>query len=334
MDKQPFKDVVRFEDLSALGEHYRKLGKTIVSTNGCFDLLHAGHAGMLAEARELGDVLVVGINDDASVRQIKGPGRPLVDQSDRAVLLAAMKAVDHVVIFDGLLPSGFLDRLRPHIHCKAADYTPQSMPEAAIVERNGGRVHILPLKGGYATSETLNQIVKAAQGTVESGSRTTPDDPKQADTYSRVLLLMLSGSNLCRQAGYQFGQRIARAVDAAANARRRGATLWVCANDAELAQFLVSAINSSGRPFARVLPNSSGASAFPADLDVVLAVELAQGAALCLPEGPTRKVILCAGAWRAGDQTRNVTIPVAAETPVLARQLQWAILHVFCTALT
>src|SRR6476659_5832047 len=98
--------------------HLRQTGRTMVWTNGCFDLLHAGHARSLQAAAALGDVLVVGVNSDAAVRRLKGPGRPLLPQQERAELVAALACVDHVLIFDELTPCAILEQLRPDVHCK------------------------------------------------------------------------------------------------------------------------------------------------------------------------------------------------------------------------
>lgn len=134
--------------------------KTVVWTNGCFDLIHVGHIRSLFAARTLGDVLVVGLNSDSSVRRLKGPGRPLVPERERAEILAAMACVDAVVIFNELTPESALARLRPQIHCKGADYAPPNgkpIPEAKLVESYGGRVAFLPLVEGFSTSDLIKR---------------------------------------------------------------------------------------------------------------------------------------------------------------------------------
>jgi D-glycero-beta-D-manno-heptose 1-phosphate adenylyltransferase len=139
----------------------RSAGRTVVWTNGCFDLLHVGHARNLLAARTLGDVLVVGVNDDASVRRLKGPGRPIVTDRDRAELLAALTCVDAVVLFGEDTPEQSLERLRPDIHCKGTDYAPSAgkrIPEAAIVAAYGGRIEFLPLVPGVSTTELVRRI--------------------------------------------------------------------------------------------------------------------------------------------------------------------------------
>jgi rfaE bifunctional protein nucleotidyltransferase chain/domain len=145
-------------DLPALGVALRTAGRVVVWTNGCFDLLHAGHARSLRAARALGDVLVVGVNSDDSVRRLKGPARPILPEGERAELVAALGCVDHVVVFDEDTPEACLQALRPHIHCKGADYAPPAgkpIPEAAAVEAYGGRVAFLPLVEGLSTSALI-----------------------------------------------------------------------------------------------------------------------------------------------------------------------------------
>ncbi len=148
-------------ELPALGERLRRAGQTIVWTNGCFDLLHAGHARSLQAARALGDVLVVGVNSDESVRRLKGTGRPILPESERAELVAALSCVGHVVIFGEDTPEECIRLLKPHVHCKGADYAPPNgkpIPEKALVESYGGRVAFLPLVEGLSTTELIRRI--------------------------------------------------------------------------------------------------------------------------------------------------------------------------------
>jgi rfaE bifunctional protein nucleotidyltransferase chain/domain len=148
-------------DLLALGNRLRAADQVVVWTNGCFDLVHAGHVRSLQAACTLGDVLVVGINSDASVRRLKGSGRPILPASERAELIAALRCVEHVVIFDDDTPEECIRLLLPDIHCKGADYKPphgKPIPEAALVEGYGGRVAFLPLVEGLSTTELIRQI--------------------------------------------------------------------------------------------------------------------------------------------------------------------------------
>jgi rfaE bifunctional protein nucleotidyltransferase chain/domain len=138
----------------------RARGGTVVATGGCFDLLHAGHVGMLQAARALGDCLVVCLNSDSSVRRLKGPDRPVVPETDRAGVLLALGAVDAVVVFDDDTPAAVLDRLRPDVFAKGGDYTADSLPEAAIVARWSGQTVILPYIEGRSTTRILEEAVR------------------------------------------------------------------------------------------------------------------------------------------------------------------------------
>jgi rfaE bifunctional protein nucleotidyltransferase chain/domain len=145
----------------------RSDGKMVVWTNGCFDLLHVGHIRSLQAARRFGDLLVVGLNSDASVRQLKGHGRPLVPAGERAEILSALACVDYVVEFEELTPEAALLRLKPDVHCKGADYAPpggKPIPEAALVAGYGGRVEFLPFLPARSTSELLRRIVNLPNG--------------------------------------------------------------------------------------------------------------------------------------------------------------------------
>jgi rfaE bifunctional protein nucleotidyltransferase chain/domain len=121
----------------------RAQGRTVALANGCFDVLHVGHVRYLAGARAEADVLVVGVNGDDSVARLKGPGRPLMPAEDRAQLVAALRSVDHVVVFEEDDVSGLLLALRPDVHCKGTDYTPDTVPERDVVRSYGGRVAIV-----------------------------------------------------------------------------------------------------------------------------------------------------------------------------------------------
>lgn len=141
-------------------EAARAAGKQIILANGCFDILHAGHVRYLAGAKALGGILVVGVNSDASVRQLKGPGRPLLGEQERAELVAALAAVDLVVIFDGLTVTALLERLRPDVHAKGTDYTAETVPEREVVARCGGRVAIVGDPKHHSTRDLLREIAR------------------------------------------------------------------------------------------------------------------------------------------------------------------------------
>ncbi|HEV2073929.1 MAG TPA: D-glycero-beta-D-manno-heptose 1-phosphate adenylyltransferase [Thermomicrobiales bacterium] len=140
----------------------RYAGRRIVFTNGVFDILHAGHVRLLQQARQLGDVLVVGINSDASVRRLKGEQRPINGEQDRLSLIAALDAVDYTVIFTEDTPAEVIQALRPDIHVKGGDYTPETLPEIDAVREVGARVEILPLVDGLSTTNVIGRIASMA----------------------------------------------------------------------------------------------------------------------------------------------------------------------------
>ncbi len=140
----------------------RASGKTIVFTNGVFDILHAGHVQFLRSAKALGDTLVVGVNSDASTRRLKGPHRPITSERDRAALVAALDPVDYAIIFDEDTPTELIRTLRPHLHVKGGDYANEALPEAAAVQDVGGRIVILPLAGAVSTSSVIDRIARIA----------------------------------------------------------------------------------------------------------------------------------------------------------------------------
>jgi len=133
-------------------------GRTIVFTNGCFDLLHAGHIALLERAKRSGDLLVVGINSDRSVRALKGPTRPIVGERERALLLAALESVDYVTIFRDATPARLIARLRPHVLLKGADWGSSQIVGRQIVEAHHGRVIRVPLLKGHSTSRLVKRL--------------------------------------------------------------------------------------------------------------------------------------------------------------------------------
>jgi rfaE bifunctional protein nucleotidyltransferase chain/domain len=138
----------------------RRQGKKIVTTNGCFDILHVGHLRYLQKAKELGDILVVAINSDDSVRAIKGDKRPLVSEDERAEILAALECVDYVTIFSELDPIRLLRELRPDIHVKGGDYSLDQVIEREAVESLGAELHLIPGVPGKSTSRLIKLIVE------------------------------------------------------------------------------------------------------------------------------------------------------------------------------
>jgi rfaE bifunctional protein nucleotidyltransferase chain/domain len=143
------------DDVVAVRDRMRRRGGTLVATGGCFDLLHTGHVRLLRQARQLGDVLVVLLNSDASVRALKGPRRPVMPDADRARVLSALACVDAVVIFDELSPEAALEQLRPDVWVKGGDYTEADLPEAVVVRRHGGEVVLLPTVAGYSSTNLI-----------------------------------------------------------------------------------------------------------------------------------------------------------------------------------
>lgn len=145
-------------ELAAALATERGAGRTIVFTNGVFDILHAGHVQFLRRAKALGDVLVVGVNSDRGARALKGPRRPVTAERDRLALVGALGPVDHVIAFDEETPAALIRALRPHIHVKGGDYADVPLPEAEAVREVGGRVEIVPLAGEHSTSRVIERI--------------------------------------------------------------------------------------------------------------------------------------------------------------------------------
>ncbi len=141
----------------------KRQGKRVVFTNGCFDLLHPGHTRYLAEARKLGDVLLVALNSDQSVRELKGHGRPILPENERAEILAALESVDYVTIFDDPTPRAVISRLLPNILVKGGDWGPTEIVGREEVEAAGGKVVLIPAVPGYSTSQIIEAARKIAQ---------------------------------------------------------------------------------------------------------------------------------------------------------------------------
>lgn len=152
--------IVSVEQLAQISRDLRDCGKRLVLTNGCFDLLHVGHVRYLAAARELGDRLAVAVNGDASVRALKGVGRPLNNEKDRAAVVAALAMVDHVVIFPEVRATEVVRRVCPAIYVKGGDYTPESLDaeERAALQQCGSEIRIVPFHAGYSTSQLLARM--------------------------------------------------------------------------------------------------------------------------------------------------------------------------------
>ncbi|HET8965857.1 MAG TPA: adenylyltransferase/cytidyltransferase family protein [Candidatus Acidoferrum sp.] len=156
--------IIEREELPEIAKDLREREKKIVFANGCFDILHVGHVRYLEGARAEGDALIVGVNADSSVGRLKGPGRPVLDENARAVLVAALRVVDYVVIFPDTNVESLLAELRPDVHAKGTDYTEQTVPERAVAERLGIRVAIVGDPKNHSTRELLETVRRALDG--------------------------------------------------------------------------------------------------------------------------------------------------------------------------
>lgn len=157
--------IIQLQDLPDWREKVRASGKKLVVTNGCFDLLHVGHVSYLEAARNLGDLLLVGLNSDSSVRSLKGEGRPVNTEVDRAIVLAALECVSAVTIFSDTRAVRFLELARPDIYVKGGDYTIETLDknEREIVEKYNGKIIILPVVPGKSTTALLNKMTQQAK---------------------------------------------------------------------------------------------------------------------------------------------------------------------------
>lgn len=156
--------IVERQQLREVARDLRTRSKTIVFANGCFDILHIGHIRYLQGARAEGDALIVGVNADSSVCGLKGPGRPILDERARALLVAALHAVDYVVIFPEPNVESLLEEIRPDVHAKGTDYTAESVPERAVADRLGIRIAIVGDPKNHSTRELLQNVRQAPNG--------------------------------------------------------------------------------------------------------------------------------------------------------------------------
>ena len=150
--------VIDRKNIKELCLKLKKENKKTVFTNGCFDILHIGHVRYLKESAKYGDVLIIGLNSDSSVKKLKGETRPVNNESDRAELLSELNFVDYVVIFDEDTPQKLLDEIKPDIYTKGADYTLETLPEASVVIKNGGKVEFINLIEGKSTTNVIKKI--------------------------------------------------------------------------------------------------------------------------------------------------------------------------------
>jgi D-beta-D-heptose 7-phosphate kinase / D-beta-D-heptose 1-phosphate adenosyltransferase len=159
------KQIKSLEELAQVCGYYRAKGMKIVFTNGCFDILHSGHVSYLNRARKLGDVLIVGINTDESIKRIKGTSRPINTLTDRRQVLAGLAAIDHIISFGDVLddtPVSLIRIVQPHVFAKGGDYTREKLPEAETVEKAGGEIVFLPLVEDHSTTQIIQQIYKTS----------------------------------------------------------------------------------------------------------------------------------------------------------------------------
>lgn len=157
------KPILTLDEAKAFVQFHQQLGQTVVFTNGCFDILHAGHVQYLAKAKSLGDVLVVAINSDASVKKIKGESRPINHEEDRAFILKNLKSVDAVLLFENDTPLAIIETLLPDVLVKGADWDVNKIVGKDIVEANGGRVQTISFLDGRSTTSTIEKVLKAYQ---------------------------------------------------------------------------------------------------------------------------------------------------------------------------
>ena len=151
-------EIIAKSDVSCVVQKLRKENKKIVFTNGCFDILHLGHVKYLKESAKLGDVLIVGINSDSSVKKLKGSSRPINNQNDRAQLLCEVNLADYAIIFDEDTPSNLLKEIKPDIYTKGADYTLETLPETPVVQSYGGKIEFIKFVEGKSTTNIINKM--------------------------------------------------------------------------------------------------------------------------------------------------------------------------------
>lgn len=153
--------LVKQSELDSLLSKLRSENKTIVTTNGCFDILHVGHVRYLQKAKSFGDVLIVALNSDKSVKSIKGESRPINNENDRAEILSALRSVDYVVLFDEDSPINLLLKIKPDVHTKGADYTVETLPEAKGIMESGGRIEFISFVEGKSTTSVIEKMKKS-----------------------------------------------------------------------------------------------------------------------------------------------------------------------------
>jgi len=145
------------QEIEQIAKELKQKGKTIVTCNGCFDILHPGHTKFLTEAKQQGDILIVGLNSDESVKENKGSQRPINNENNRAQILAALETVDYITIFNEKTPIKLLEMIKPNIHANGSEYGENCL-EAETVKKYGGKIHIIKLKEGFSTTDIIQRI--------------------------------------------------------------------------------------------------------------------------------------------------------------------------------
>jgi D-glycero-beta-D-manno-heptose 1-phosphate adenylyltransferase len=151
------------DELSDAVAHERRDGRTIAFANGCFDMIHVGHVRYIQGAAEVADILIVGVNGDDSVRQLKGEGRPLMTATERAEIIASIRGVGYVTIFDARSPAALIELLRPDFQCKGTDYTADSVPEGDVVRSYGGKVVIVGDPKDHSTTDMISRVRRSSR---------------------------------------------------------------------------------------------------------------------------------------------------------------------------
>jgi D-glycero-beta-D-manno-heptose 1-phosphate adenylyltransferase len=157
------KKIVGLDEMTQIAKKMREAGQKLIATNGCFDLLHVGHVRYLQAARSLGDALAVGLNGNGSVRELKGPERPVNNENDRAEILAALECVDFVVIFPETRATRFLEMVAPQIYVKGGDYASGTLDaeEQSVLKKAGTEIRLIPFEAGYSTSDIIKQLKRS-----------------------------------------------------------------------------------------------------------------------------------------------------------------------------
>ena len=169
------------KDIRHIVKRIQESDKTVVTTNGCFDILHVGHVRYLQKTKSFADYSVILLNSDKSVKLIKGEGRPINNENDRAEILCALSCVDYVVLFDEPSPRALLDEIKPNIHTKGADYSIDTLPEADLIIKNGGRIEFIEFVEGKSTTNTIDKMKKGNKSCVIARSEFTSDEAIQEE---------------------------------------------------------------------------------------------------------------------------------------------------------